>query len=226
LGFNHRGVCFWQKAGKRRILMSTNNSYLWSLNADTGLPDPDFGTKGKVDLTKGLGRQVERKYYSTTAAPMIVGNIIVMGSVVADYPLKHLPPGHVRGFDVETGEQRWIFHTIPQAGEKGVDSWEQESWKYSGGTNVWSLMSADPELGYVYLPVGTPNNDWYGGHRLGDNLFAELQLDGAPASELDEKYVEVFKKDGFEAGLDYSAELGSKFIVPFLQQMAIYFAKF
>jgi len=173
LGFNHRGVSFWQSGEKRRILMSTNNSYLWSLDADTGLPDHDFGTNGKVDLTKGLGRQIKRKYYSTTAAPMIVNGIIIMGSVVADYPLKHLPPGHVRGFDVETGEQRWIFHTIPQAGEKGVDSWEQESWKYSGGTNVWSLMSADPDLGYVYLPVGTPNNDWYGGHRLGDNLFAE-----------------------------------------------------
>ena len=84
-----------------------------------------------------------------------------------------MPPGHVRGFDVRSGKQLWIFHTIPQKGEFGVDTWEDDSWKYSGNTNVWTGISADTELGYVYLPTGTPTNDWYGGHRPGDNLFAE-----------------------------------------------------
>jgi len=84
-----------------------------------------------------------------------------------------MPPGHVRGFDVKTGEMRWIFHSVPKAGEYGADTWEDEDWTDTGATNVWTLMSADPELGYVYLPFGTANNDFYGGERLGDNLFSE-----------------------------------------------------
>ena len=83
-----------------------------------------------------------------------------------------LPPGHIRGFDVNKGEMNWIFHSIPQEGELGNETWEDNSWRVTGGANVWTLMSADPELGYVYLPFGTPSNDYYGGHRLGNNLFA------------------------------------------------------
>jgi len=173
LGFNSRGVSYWQNGDKRRILTPANNGYLWSLDADTGLPDSAFGDGGKIDLTKGLGREVPRKFYSSTAAPMIVGNIVVMGSIVADYPVFNLPPGHVRGYDVESGEQQWIFNSIPKPGETGNSSWEDNAWQKAGATNVWTLMSADPKTGYVYLPFGTPNNDWYGGHRLGDNLFAE-----------------------------------------------------
>ena len=85
---------------------------------------------------------------------------------------KEASPGHVRGFDVRTGKQVWIFHTIPQGEDFGVETWENDSWEYTGHTNVWSLISADEELGYVYLPIGSATNDWYGGHHLGDNLFA------------------------------------------------------
>ena len=181
LGFNHRGVAYWEEGDKRRILMGTNNAYLWSLNADTGVPDKTFGDNGRVDLTQGLGRVVDRSRYSSVAAPIIVGNIVILGSVVSDMPLQgwvtkkqsDLPPGHIRGFDVRTGKQKWIFHSLPQPGETGHETWENDSWKVTGGTNVWTLMSADPELGYVYLPFGTPSNDWYGGQRLGDNLFGE-----------------------------------------------------
>jgi quinoprotein glucose dehydrogenase len=179
LGFNHRGVAYWKKGSKRRILMGTNNAFLWSLDADTGLPDKTFGTDGKVDLTVGLGRQIKRSFYSVVAAPVIVHDTVVLGAVVFDIPTFSLipakftdsPPGHIRGFDVNTGEQKWIFHSIPQAGEKGNETWENDSWQYTGATNVWSLMSADPELGYVYLPLGAPTNDGYGGRRLGDNLL-------------------------------------------------------
>src|SRR5438552_12807725 len=83
------------------------------------------------------------------------------------------PPGDVRGFDVRTGRLVWVFHTVPECGEPGVETWQNNSWKYTGNTNVWAPMSVDEELGYVYLPVSTPTNDWYGGHRLGDNLFAD-----------------------------------------------------
>ncbi len=181
MGFNHRGVAYWQNGKSRRIFMGTNNAFLWSLDADTGLPDKSFGVDGKIDLTLGLGRKVLRGMYSVVAPPTVVGNTVVLGSVVFDVPLAFyapenrtdMPPGHIRGFDPRTGKQKWIFHSIPQDGEPGNDTWENDSWKDSGNTNVWTMMSADHELGYVYLPFGTPSNDWYGGHRLGDNLFAE-----------------------------------------------------
>jgi quinoprotein glucose dehydrogenase len=84
-----------------------------------------------------------------------------------------MPPGHVRGYDVETGALKWVFHTIPRPGEFGNETWLDGSWEYTGNTNVWSMMSCDEELGWVYLPLSTPTNDWYGGHRPGDGLFAE-----------------------------------------------------
>ena len=179
IGFNHRGVTYWADRTKRRIFMGTNNAFLWSLDAETGLPDKTFGENGRVDLTLGLGREIDRSKYSNTAAPTIVGNTVVMGSVIADMPLlgwmtkkqSDIPPGHIRGFDVNTGGQKWIFHSIPRPGEEGHETWENDSWKVTGAANVWTLMSADPELGYVYLPFGSPSNDWYGGQRLGDNLF-------------------------------------------------------
>tara|TARA_B100000745_G_scaffold298186_1_gene246375 strand:- start:3964 stop:5877 length:1914 start_codon:yes stop_codon:yes gene_type:complete len=182
-GFNHRGVTYWEKTtpnGKEpRIIMSTANAFLWSIDAVTGEPDPTFGSNGKVDLTLGLGRAINRSMIAHSAAVPIVGDTVVLGSVVYDQPmfddvpakLTDLPPGHVRGFDLNTGEQKWIFHTIPQEGEFGNDTWEDDSWKVTGATNIWTMLSADPELGYVYLPIGNPGNDWYGGQRLGDNLF-------------------------------------------------------
>lgn len=174
LGFNHRGVAYWREGTRERILMPTNDARLWSLDARTGKPDPEFGEGGVVDLTVGLGREVDRRQYSVISAPMVVGDTVVVGSSISDGPrTKEMPPGHVRGFNIKTGEQSWMFKTIPQKGEFGVETWKNESWVYSGNSNVWTLMSADPELGYVYLPTGTPTNDWYGGHRLGDNLFAE-----------------------------------------------------
>ncbi len=174
LGYNHRGVAYWSDGANARILMSANDAWLWSLDAATGLPDPAFGDQGRIDLTLGLGRSVLRSEYTQISPPMIVGDVVVVGSSINDVPrYKEAPPGHVRGFNARTGEQIWIFHTIAQSGEPGVETWEEGSWQYTGNTNVWTLMSADEELGYVYLPVGTPTNDWYGGHRKGDNLFAE-----------------------------------------------------
>jgi quinoprotein glucose dehydrogenase len=174
LGFNHRGVAYWADGDDARILMPTNNAYLWALDAKTGQPVESFGDSGRTDLTLGLGRAVDRKRYSVMSAPVIVKDVVVVGSSISDGPRSlEMPPGHVRGFDVKTGEQKWIFHTIPQGDEFGADTWQGDSWKYTGNANVWTGMSADLELGYVYLPTGTPTNDWYGGHRLGDNLFAE-----------------------------------------------------
>jgi len=124
-------------------------------------------------LTRGLGRTIDPSQYAVSSPPVVAGTTIVVGSAMTEGTgRQEAPPGHVRGYDVRTGEMKWIFHTIPQPGEYGHETWGNESWKRAGGANVWSNMSVDPELGYVYLPVGSPVTDYYGGHRPGDNLFA------------------------------------------------------
>lgn len=172
---NHRGVAYWSKGEQQRILMPGNDGVLWSLDAVTGIPDQSFANGGSLDLKLGLGREVNASSYGVVSAPLVVGDTVIVGSSISDGPRHYdsMPPGHVRAFHIPTGELKWMFRTIPQKGDYGVESWENDSFEYSGNTNVWTLMSADPELGYVYLPTGTPTNDWYGGHRLGDNLFAE-----------------------------------------------------
>ena len=170
----HRGVGYWADGEDRRIIIATGTRQLIALDAETGKAITTFGDGGWVDLGKGLGRIISEPQLAFSAPPMIVGDTIVLGGLVPDEASNlSVPPGHVRGFDVRTGEQKWIFHTIPQEGELGNGTWEEGSWETAGAANVWSMMSADPELGYVYFPTGTPTNDFYGGHRLGDNLFAE-----------------------------------------------------
>ena len=173
-GFVHRGVSYWADGDDQRILFGTGDGYLICLNAETGKPIPTFGRDGRIDLTQGLGRPVDRRLYGVSSPPIICHDVVVMGSKVHDVPLaKEMPPGDVRGFDVRTGQQLWQFRSIPGEGEFGNETWDEGSWKTTGAANVWTLMSADDELGYVYLPFSTPSNDWYGGQRPGDGLFGE-----------------------------------------------------
>ena len=173
-GFQHRGVSYWTDGKEARIFIATGTRQLIALDAKTGVPCANFGANGVVELVEGLGRKFNEKQLGYNAPVAICKDTIVLGSIVFDGPtMKEMPPGHVRGFDVRTGAQKWIFHTIPQAGEFKNDTWEDGSWEYTGNTNVWSMVSVDEELGYVYLPVSTPTNDYYGGHRLGNNEFAE-----------------------------------------------------
>ena len=178
-----RGLGYWTNGDDARVL-AILGSKLVALNAETGERYPDFGDAGEIDLVQGYGdRRVES--FRWQSAPLVVNDIIVVGSLIGDIvshtmpALKEMPPGDVRGFDVRTGEQRWIFHTIPHEGEAGNETWltalneDRASWEYTGNTNMWASPSGDEELGYVYLPLSTPTSDYYGGHRPGDNLFAE-----------------------------------------------------
>lgn len=179
--WQHRGPAYWTDGTEKRIYWGTGDAYLFALDAVTGRPCKDFGIDGRIDLMEGIPRanRDERDYvnamlYSCASPPLVVNDVVVTGSSVADRRVtKEAVPGWVRGWDARTGALKWIFKTVPWEGQFGVETWENDSWKYSGNANVWTQMSADPELGYVYLPTGTPTNDFYGGHRLGDNLFAE-----------------------------------------------------
>ena len=182
--FAARGVAYWTDGDGDARILAVIRSRLVALNATTGERHPDFGDGGEVDLIQGYDdRTVES--FRWRSAPLVVNDVIVIGSAIDDLTsytmpaLKEMPPGDVRGFDVRTGEQLWIFHTIAREGEPGNETWltslneDRASWEYTGNTNMWASPSADEELGYVYLPLSTPTNDYYGGHRPGDNLFAE-----------------------------------------------------
>ncbi len=176
VGWQHRGVSYWKDADSddARVFIATRDLRLVALNARTGALYPSFGDTGVVDLSTTLGRPIDRSRIRHSSPVAVVRDTVVVGSSVTDRTrTREAPPGHVRGYDARTGAMKWIFHTIPQGDEYGADSWQNESWRFSGHTNVWGNMAADEELGYVYLPISTPTNDWYGGMRPGDNLFAE-----------------------------------------------------
>jgi quinoprotein glucose dehydrogenase len=180
-GFMTRGLAYWTDGEAERLFYAAGRVYLVSIDAKTGEPDPDFGRKGQVDLKQGLGRTIDPSLYTVSSPPLVVGDVVVVGSAMTEgRGFQEAPPGHVRVYYVKTGAMRWIFHTIPQPGEFGHETWENDSWKQSGGVNVWTMMSADEDRGYIYLPIGSPVTDFYGGHRLGDNLFANslVCLDG------------------------------------------------
>ena len=169
-GASTRGIGYWGDGDDARILVQ-HSEYLLALDPKTGQPIPSFGTNGRVYLSEGMGADMR---YTWTGAPFVIGDVVVLGmSPLDDFANKEATRSDVRAYDVRTGKLRWTFHVIPQAGEFGVETWEADSWRYSGHAPVWSLFSGDPELGLVYMPITAPTNDMYGGHRLGDNLFSQ-----------------------------------------------------
>ena len=151
---------------------------LVALDAKTGWPVPGFGVDGIVDLKRNNDQDLDpiTSELAWNGAPVVAGDIVIVGAASRSGrtpPSRRNAKGYVRGFDARTGERRWIFHTIPQPGEFGNETWEDGSWEYTGNTGVWTQMTVDTELGIAYLPVEIPTNDYYGGHRPGDNLFAE-----------------------------------------------------
>ena len=172
-----RGVSYWSNGDDERIFFITPSYFMIALDANTGRPYPDFGRDGIVDLKEDLDQPIDliKDAIGSSTPGIVIGDVIVIGAALpagGAPPTKEMPKGYIRGYDVRTGKRLWIFHTIPQPGELGHDTWEGDSWKFTGNDSVWTSLSADPELGYVYLPTELPTGDYYGGHRLGDNLFS------------------------------------------------------
>jgi quinoprotein glucose dehydrogenase len=175
-GFVHRGVAVWTGSGERRVFLNSRWRLI-ALDFSTGRPIESFGHEGEIDLTEDLLWPTNRLHYTQTSPPLVLGDLVILGNGVWDgfvYP--NDPPGNLQAFDVRTGEKVWNLNLIPQEGEPGNETWEDESWKVTGHTNAWAPMVADEARGLVYLGVGTPSNDYYGGHRKGDNLYAESLL--------------------------------------------------
>ena len=178
-----RGVSYWTDGrGDERIVYVTTGYRLVELNAKTGAPVTSFGKDGVVDLkvgvVKGKGEQIdlETGEIGVHSTPLVVKDVIVIGSAMregATVSTHNNTKGLARAFDARTGKELWKFNTIPKPGEFGNDTWEKESWATNGNVGVWTQITVDEDLGLVYLPVETPTSDYYGGHRPGNNLFAE-----------------------------------------------------
>jgi quinoprotein glucose dehydrogenase len=173
-----RGLAYWTDGREERILYVTPGYRLLALDAKTGQPVAGFGRNGVVDLKQDFDQSLDL----TTAAvglhatPMVAKNVVIVGAAFetgANPKSKVNVKGYVRGFDVRTGKRLWIFHTIPQPGEVGNETWLKDSWAYTGNTGVWGQISIDEDLGLAYLPVELPTHDYYGGARPGNNLFSE-----------------------------------------------------
>lgn len=173
LGVN-RGVVYWESGDDKRILV-TAGLWLYALDARTGKPIPTFGANGKVSLLEGLGRDVSSLYVLSNTPGAIYKDLLILGTRVGEGPGASAP-GHIRAYDVRTGTMRWIFHTIPQPGEVGYDTWPKDAWTRVGGANAWSGISVDEKRGLVFLPTGSAAFDFWGGNRLGQNLFANCVL--------------------------------------------------
>jgi quinoprotein glucose dehydrogenase len=173
-----RGLAYWSDGRSGRIIYVTPGYTMVALDAKTGDPIPDFGERGVVDLKLQMDQEMDPVTgdVGLHAAPVIARDVIIIGAAHTEgsRPVsRRNDKGYVRGYDVRTGKRLWIFHTIPRPGEFGHETWENGSEEYTGNTGVWGQMSADEELGLVYLPTEMPTGDYYGGHRHGLNLFSD-----------------------------------------------------
>ena len=186
--FASRGVSTWpglserpapasrrHRGSERRIFIATIDARLIALDARTGKLIPAFGEQGIVDLRRGLRiSPTGFSDYEVTSPPAVVGNTIVVGSAIADGTSKPHPSGEVRGFDAITGKLTWTWDPVPQdPAAVGADSWKNNSAVRTGGANAWSVIVADPARNLVFVPTSSPNHDYFGGERIGDNLFAD-----------------------------------------------------
>jgi quinoprotein glucose dehydrogenase len=169
----NRGLTHWTDGKQSRVFAAVDN-FVYALDALTGKPIVGFGAQGRIDLRENLGRDPASQSVRLTSPGIVYRDLLIVGGRVSET----LPasPGHVRAYDVRTGSLRWTFRTIPFPGEPGHETWPEHAWQYSGGANNWSGMSLDSRLGLVFVPTGSASADFYGGNRLGDNLYANSLL--------------------------------------------------
>jgi len=170
-----RGVTYWTDDKEDKRLFYTAGDYLICVNAVTGKQITTFGNNGQVDLHDGLGIDIKERFITSNTPGIVYKDLLIVGSRVAEDATA--APGHIRAYDVRTGKIRWVFHTIPQPGEDGYETWpDKEAWKHLGGANCWAGMSLDEATGTVFVPTGSIASDFYGGSRLGDGLFGNCVL--------------------------------------------------
>ena len=179
----NRGVVYWKWGGDQRIFFSAGRR-LYALDAWTGRPIPTFGDSGSIDLAAGLDRDVTGAYLVATSPGVVYQDVLIQGTRVGED--EGSAPGDVRAYDVRTGKIRWTFHTIPRPGEFGHDTWPADAWRTAGGANSWPGMTVDSRRGIVYVPTGSATPDFYGGDRIGANLFANslIALDALTGQRL------------------------------------------
>jgi quinoprotein glucose dehydrogenase len=172
-GWKLRGTAFWRDGGRMRLFLNSRHR-LFSLDPQTGKPDPSFGNGGFVSLTEGLPRISDITHATQSSPPIVYRDLIIVGSQVPDRVQLPDPMGYVQAFNARTGRRVWHFSVIPQSPkDAGAETWENESWRRNGHANVWAPMALDEARGLLYLPTSTPSSDYYGGQRPGANLFAE-----------------------------------------------------
>lgn len=171
-----RGINYWKsKDGSDRRLLVTSGNQLLALDARNGEPITSFGRQGKVDLREDLGRDPQTVTRVQGTSPgAIFDDLILLGSSPGEGYLA--PPGHLRAYNIVTGKLAWVFHTIPQPGEYGYETWPKDAWRYAGGANNWGEITVDAERGIAYFPLGSPTYDYYGADRIGSNLFGNCLL--------------------------------------------------
>ncbi|HTH55891.1 MAG TPA: c-type cytochrome [Cyclobacteriaceae bacterium] len=171
---NNRGVTYWENEQQKRIFYAAG-SFLYSIDALTGKPDPKFGDNGSIDLHEGLGKDVSDLYVAATSPGIIYKDLYIIGSRVSEGG--DAAPGHIRAFNVHTGKLIWIFHTIPHPGEVGYDTWEDSTaYRHLGGANSWAGFSLDEKRGILFAPTGSVSFDFYGAKRIGTDLFGNCVL--------------------------------------------------
>jgi quinoprotein glucose dehydrogenase len=170
----NRGVTYWAKEDDRRVLFIADH-FLYAIDATTGCPIPSFGTNGHVDIKEGLGRDVSQLFVTSTTPGTICRNLYFMSLRVGEGPAP-AAPGHIRAYDVRTGRIVWTFHTIPYPGEAGAETWPPDAWKYIGGVNCWAGMALDERRGILFVPTGSASFDFWGGNRIGQDLYANCLL--------------------------------------------------
>lgn len=167
----NRGVAYWEKENDKRIIY-TVGPIVFCVNAATGKLVPSFGTDGGINLVNGLDRDPSKLFVAPTSPVMVYNNLFFVSGLVGEET-----PGHIRAFDVQTGKQQWIFHTIPYPQDKGYETWDDTTaYRHMGSTNSWAGFSLDEKRGILFAPTGNPTNDFYGGNRTGKGLYGNSLL--------------------------------------------------